>query len=164
MSARSRVLAGFIRSELPDLARAVDRAIALHTKAIGQGDLDYLDGVALNLHGFYMGVEEIFARIARDLDESLPKGAQWHLALLSQMTWSVSEIRPPVISSETRRCLDDYRGFRHVVRNVYTFNLVPSKIRKLVDDLPACHQRLTIDLEMFCAFLELAQDVGGDEA
>lgn len=159
MSVRSRVLAGFIRSELPDLARAVDRAITLHTKAVRRGDLDYLDGVALNLHGFYMGVEEIFSRIARDLDESLPDGAQWHLTLLSQMTWPVSEIRPPVISQETRLCLDEYRGFRHVVRNIYTFNLVPSKIGKVVNDLPGCHQSLIADLGIFCGFLEMAQNV-----
>jgi hypothetical protein len=164
MSARLQVLAEYLRSQLPDLNRAVERAIALHAKAVRQGDVDYLDGVALNLHSFYMGVEEIFTRIARDVDESLPDGAQWHIVLLSQMTLSIPALRPQVISSETRHRLDEYRGFRHVVRNIYTFNLVPSKINELVANLPSCQERFVSDIEAFCVFLDAAHHSEADAA
>jgi len=155
MSPRLHVLSGFIRSELQDLAHSVNRVVALHAKAVRIGDLDYLDGVALNLHGFYMGVEGVFTRIARDLDQTVPDDPQWHITLLTQMATPVGEIRPPVIRGETRRCLDKFRGFRHVVRNVYTFNLAPSKIDELVQDLPSCHGKVVTDLEVFCDFLDL---------
>lgn len=49
-------------------------------------------------------------------------GADWHRDLLLQMSAAIDGVRPPVISQETRFCLDESRGFRHGVRNLYTFN------------------------------------------
>ena len=37
-------------------------------------------------------------------------------------------IRPAVIGPESASALDELRRFRHLVRNVYTFNLVPEKM------------------------------------
>lgn len=45
-------LAGRIRRAGLDLERVVARATSLMDKARAGGDDDYLDGVALNLHGF----------------------------------------------------------------------------------------------------------------
>ncbi|HFD40626.1 MAG TPA: hypothetical protein ENJ31_12355 [Anaerolineae bacterium] len=67
MNAEYAALAGRIRQSLPDLARLVGRAELLMDKARRSGDSDYLDGVALNLHGFYAGVERIFEDIARNV-------------------------------------------------------------------------------------------------
>jgi hypothetical protein len=39
------------------------------------------------------------------------------------MAVEIELVRPAVISKETRNTLDEYRGFRHIVRNVYSFNL-----------------------------------------
>jgi hypothetical protein len=41
-----------------------------------------------------------------------------------------------------------------VIRNVYTFNLRPSRLKDLVMMLPSCHNALVQDLETFCNFLE----------
>ncbi len=78
-----------------------------------------MDGVALNLHGFYVGIERIFEDIAREVEASVPSGPDWHQDLLLQMSAEVAAVRPAVITQETRQCLGDYRAFRHVVRNVY---------------------------------------------
>jgi hypothetical protein len=43
---------------------------------------------------------------------------------------------------------------RNVVRNVYTYNLRPSRVQELVEGLSPCHDILTHDLMRFCAFLE----------
>jgi len=45
----------------------------------------YLDGVALNLHGFYAGLERLFELIAAIVDGTVPQGANWHQILLEQM-------------------------------------------------------------------------------
>lgn len=155
MSADRLTLAGRIRTELLDLARVVERVTRLMAKARERSDEDYLDGVALNLHGFYAGVEHIFREIAREVDGSLPAGSDWHRELLVQMASELPGLRPPVITPETRSCLDDYRTFRHVVRNVYTFNLRPSRVQELAAGLPACFDAVTRDLTAFNAFLEL---------
>jgi hypothetical protein len=57
-------------------------------------------------------------------------------------------------SYSTRRCLDDYRGFRHVVRNMYAFNFRPARLKELVDELPACYKLVKQDLDEFIKFLE----------
>ncbi|MGD1949534.1 MAG: hypothetical protein ACFB14_07790 [Leptolyngbyaceae cyanobacterium] len=126
MNTRAIALSARLRSELSDLAQIVERAQTLLKKAVEQ-DEDYYDGVALNLHSFYTGTERILEEIAKAIDGSVPEGAGWHRDLLMQMSAELSTIRPAVISHKTRHCLDEYRGLRHIVRDIYTFNLKPSR-------------------------------------
>ena len=58
-------LIGRMKGEQGELDRLTPRAESLMNKAKTTGDDGYLDGVALNLHGFYTGVERIFEDIAR---------------------------------------------------------------------------------------------------
>lgn len=48
------------------------------------------------------------------------------------MTLEVKAVRPAVLRAETQTALIDYLEFRHVVRNVYTFDLWPKRLRELV--------------------------------
>ncbi len=114
--------------------------------------------MALNLHGFYSGVERIFEDIGRTVDESLPEGPDWHRKLLLQMSAEVEHVRPAVVSRMTRLCLDEYRAFCHVLRNVYAFSLRPSRINELADELESCHVAVITDLERFMQFLESCAD------
>lgn len=152
--AESAALAGRILQALSDLNRVVDRAVLLLEKAQSTNDGDYLDGVALNLHGFYAGVERIFEDIARNMEQVIPEGPNWHQDLLLQMSAEMPSIRPPVITQQTRYCLDEYRGFRHVVRNVYTFNLRPPRLLELTSGLRSCYDSVANDLRRFAEFLE----------
>ncbi|MFQ5904716.1 MAG: hypothetical protein ACE5JO_13605 [Candidatus Binatia bacterium] len=154
------VLAGRIRQALADLERVVRRAEELMEKARRTGDDGYLDGVALNLHGFYMGVERIFEDIAREVDEGTPTGPDWHQSLLLQMSAEIAGIRRPVIGQETRYCLDEYRGFRHVARNVYTFSLHAARLQELTTGLRACYEAVISDLSTFADFLEHLNENG----
>lgn len=159
MNTSAIALSARLRSELSDLAQIVERAQTLLKKAVEQ-DEDYYDGVALNLHSFYTGTERILEEIAKTIDGSVPDGAGWHRDLLMQMSAELSTVRPAVISRGTRYCLDEYRGLRHIVRNIYTFNLKPSRLRELVTDLPQCYGALKADIDSFCLFLdELAAEI-----
>lgn len=44
---------------MDELVQVIERIDLLSDKAIQTGDDGYWDGVALNLHGFYVGVERI---------------------------------------------------------------------------------------------------------
>lgn len=147
-------LAGRIRQTLLDLERVVVRAKFLLDLAQSKNDDAYLDGVALNLHSFYGGVERIFEDIARSVEQAIPTGPEWHRDLLLQMADENTAVRPAVITLETRRCLDEYRGFRHLVRNLYTFNLRPTRLRELTEELPGCFQTVRADLDHFITWLE----------
>ena len=154
MTGDESAIAARLRTELADLERVVQRAEHLLTKSKQRSDDDYLDGVALNLHGFYAGVERIFEEVAGEIDRSVPTGPEWQRSLLIQMSGEVAGTRPPVLGSRTRDCLDEYRGFRHVVRNVYTFNLRPSRLQELVGDLRTCYTALAQEIMAFCNFLD----------
>jgi hypothetical protein len=52
-------LAARIRGSMDELVQVIERIDLLSDKAIQTGDDGYWDGVALNLHGFYVGVERI---------------------------------------------------------------------------------------------------------
>jgi len=114
----------------------------------------YVGSAALNLHSFYSGVEKMFLSIAEQVDGSVPQGARWHTDLLNQMAYDLPNIRPPVLSSATRDALHEYRSFRHLVRNVYTYNLSPEKVKARVDRLPDAWAAVKQDMERFLAFLD----------
>jgi hypothetical protein len=114
----------------------------------------YLDSVALNLHGFYAGLERLFERIAATIDGSVPRGESWHQMLLEQVATEVPGVRPAVISYDTRRALDEYRAFRHVVRNVYTFRFDPAKVGGLVQATPQVFSQVRAELLAFSDFIE----------
>ena len=146
-------LSGRIKQSLLDIQRVVDRVENLMEKAKKTGDDGYLDGVALNLHGFYAGIEHILEDIARSVDKSLPSGPVWHQDLILQMSADSGKLRPPVIRAETRYCLDEYRGFRHIVRNVYTFYFKASRLEELANGVRTCYQLVEEDLQSFNQFL-----------
>jgi hypothetical protein len=110
--------------------------------------------VALNLHGFYAGLERLFELIATAIDGTLPQGVNWHQVLLEQMAAEVPGVRPAVISDRTHKALDEYRGFRHVVRHVYTFWFDAAKVQRLVEEAPAIFEQVCLELQAFATFLE----------
>ena len=59
-----------------------------------------------------------------------------------------------VIRLETRYCLDEYRGFRRLIRNVYTFNLRATRKQELTTGMRACYEAVFSDLSTFADFLE----------
>jgi hypothetical protein len=143
-----------IRGELDELKRVIARAQEGWNRAQRSSDDFYLDGVALNLHGFYAGLERLFEMIAAIVDGAVPQGANWHQVLLEQMSADSPPMRPAVISDKTREALDEYRGFRHIVRNVYTFKFDPVKMQRLVQGLPGVFSQARAELSAFADFLE----------
>lgn len=87
----------------------------------------------------------------------MPSGANWHQELLNQMNTEVPGLRPAVISSALKESLEEYRGFRHVVRNVYTYNLNPEKIEGLVSKLRIVFTKTEAELMSFAKFLQSAE-------
>jgi hypothetical protein len=158
---RYLVVAGRIRQELTDLDRVVtrsERAVSAARQRPEDQDL-YLDAAALNLHDFYAGLERVFHHIATTIDKSMPSGPEWHRDLLRQMQVALSQLRPPVLSAETIKALDEFLRFRHVVRNIYTFEFESQRIELLVQRLRPCFERVQNELLSFANFLEqLAQD------
>ena len=82
--------------------------------------------IATDLADVYRGIENIFLRIAREVDMHVPTGSRWHKNLLAQMVEQRPE-RPPVISENTSIQLEKLLEFRHKVTNIYGRELVYEK-------------------------------------
>jgi len=156
MIARYRLLAERLRVELRALETTVTRAEQARTRSAQQpADVEFfVAAAALNLHGFYSGLEHLLELIAAEVDNSRPSGANWHRDLLMQMSLTVTGLRPAVLASQTLTALADYREFRHVVRNVYTFDLRADRVLELAGSLRATFILLQQDLLAFAEFLD----------
>jgi len=151
---RYAVLMGQLQRHLRELTQLVTNTQALMMKVQTTGDPDYLGTVALNLHSFYSGVERLLREVALVMDGSLPNGADWHRRLLQQMATEVPDLRPALLRETTLKSLHELCAFRHVVRHVYTFELIPERVIALAHDLPDCLAQVEADVAQFCQFLQ----------
>ena len=158
MNPQAVILAARIDTELAELKLVTERALKAWDKAVKQDDDFYLDSVALNLHAFYSGLERIFEKLAATIDGAVPSTANWHQELLTQMQTEIPSVRPAVISASLKEALEEYRGFRHVVRNVYAYHLKPEKLKLLVDNLENTFRSASEELTLFAVFLKTADD------
>lgn len=142
-----------ITDEFGDLEQVVHRTERAWVQFQQVNNDLYLDSVALNLHGFYSGLERLFEQIAREIDKEL-QGANWHQRLLEQMSVEKLNFRPPVISQESYQVLDEYRGLRHIVRNFYAFRFDADRLQPLAEILPEAFAQVRSELLAFAAFLE----------
>jgi hypothetical protein len=144
-----------IKGEVEELDRVVHRTQDVWKKAHLHNEQQdvFLDSVVLNLHGFYSGIEKLFELIAGKIDKNIPSSKTWHRDLLQKMAKEVPNVRPAVINSCWLPKLDELRRFRHLVRNVYTFNIVPTKVEPIVCALPDLWPHIKDELLAFADFL-----------
>ena len=154
-----------IEAELRDIERTAQRAQGAWEGAHRFPDQQayYLDSIALNLHSFYNGLEQIFEIIVRQIDPVFPSGERWHRDLLEQMTKEFPEVRPAVLSAKTVALLDDFLAFRHRMRNLYAFNLDAERLKQLLGRLPNALSQAKQELESFCELLAVAATQGDSE-
>lgn len=105
------------------------------------------------VHSFYNGVENIFGRIAKGIDQSEPSGPTSHRDLLTQMSRATTN-RPTVLSSRTAEQLEAYRMFRHFYRHSYSYFLSWDELESLVTPLPHVWEDLKQDLYQLIAVLQ----------
>lgn len=114
-------------------------------------DLFY-ENLALKLHNFYTGCEKILQLVAVELNGGLPSGADWHKRLLDRMSEN-REGRPAILTRETAASLREFLGFRHIVRNLYGFELNPDRVAALVRGYPAVWSNVQTDVRAFVSWL-----------
>jgi predicted nucleotidyltransferase len=115
------------------------------------------ESIAKKLADVYNGIENIFKRVAREVDMHLPTGDSWHKDLLTQMTEQRPE-RPPVISEKTFPRLDDLLKFRHAFNNIYAEELVYEEIEPHAKSIDALFASVSEDLNTFTDSLERREE------
>jgi uncharacterized protein YutE (UPF0331/DUF86 family) len=105
--------------------------------------------VAYVLHNVYCALENAFEQISRTFENHITDPAQWHRELLAKMFLDIPTVRPAVLPTGLRGFLNDLRGFRHLFRHSYDFQLDPEKLNRLVRDWTAARLELLAALSRF---------------
>jgi hypothetical protein len=150
-------LGAAIRQEMARIAaieREAEQALADFTEQIpSRRELRGCGGI---IHDFYTGIERLFQKIAPELNGGLPAGGTWHREALENMTLDLPGIRPPVLSYDTARQLDELLRFRHLFRCVYGYELEWPKLRGLLERAAPAWRSVEADMRQFLAFLDAA--------
>lgn len=144
------VLVAEIKDELAKLEILVNKLSAQMSRLTNE---EMAESAALRLHNFYTGCERIFRLIASEVNGGVPQDLDWHKRLLTQAGLEIEIIRPAVISPQTRKDLEELLKFRHIVRNLYGFELEPKRIKPLIVLTTSLYPRLAAEIEKFIAFL-----------
>jgi hypothetical protein len=111
------------------------------------GQIELL-AVAAILHSFYTGIENIFRRIALEIDRSPPDTSYWHKDLLDSMA-SINSSRKAVISGKLKDQLSEYLAFRHTFRHLYSFQLDWKKMKHLALNIQVIYGQFESEIKEF---------------
>jgi len=153
-SSEIRELAADIENELQHLTRleAEIRQVQEEIQHDPARASLFYENLALKLHNFYTGCERILRLVAAELNGALPSSYDWHRRLLERMS-AEREGRPAVLAPQTAQRLEEYLAFRHVVRNVYGFELDPQRIKQLVTAYPSVWHLFEVEVRSFVKWL-----------
>ena len=109
--------------------------------------------IARYLYDFYKQLENIFERIASEIDQAVPKGTEWHKDLLQQMA-EPRATRGPVLSQKTCVELQELLGFRHVFVYIYGAKLDYEQTLENAKRVNAVFPNISEELAVFIAWLK----------
>lgn len=110
--------------------------------------------LAYLLHNLYCALEDVFQEIAKTFENRIEDPSKYHRELLNRMQLDVPGIRPKLLSRESRLVLDELRGFRHIFRHAYDYELNPDRVKSLKHTMLAHWKRIEKDVGVFTGFLQ----------
>jgi predicted nucleotidyltransferase len=113
--------------------------------------------LAYLLNALYSCFEDQFQKIARVFENRITNLASWHRELLERMGIEVEGIRPRVLSRQSLHLLNELRGFRHVFRSSYLFELDEERLRLLLRRWQQGKAQVRQDIQSFLETLSPSQ-------
>lgn len=153
--ARLQGVAADLSTEVVNLDRLASDISAVRTEIERDPDHATLfyENLGLKLHNFYTGCERIFQTIVSELNGAPPAGFDWHRRLLERMgaEW---QGRPALLSTASVEALREFLAFRHILRNIYGYELDQARIAQLVDRYPDVWHQVRAEIHRFIDWLE----------
>jgi hypothetical protein len=112
-----------------------------------------LAAAAFVLHSLYTALENSFEQTSRTFENHVRVPDQWHKELLGKMFLNIPMVRPAVLPESLRGFLNDLRGFRHLFRHAYDFEIDPVRLKRMIDDWDRNRDELLNSLELFRRYL-----------
>jgi hypothetical protein len=104
--------------------------------------------VALLLHSFYNGIENILLVIGKNKEAKLPNSTKWHSELLDN-AFIPKDSRTAIFRAEIKETVQDYLSFRHFVRHTYSFRIRWEKMEDKISNIEALWKIIKEDLNIF---------------
>ncbi|GBD96437.1 MAG TPA: hypothetical protein ENG83_09335 [Nitrospirae bacterium] len=94
---------------------------------------DLTNSLAYKLHNLFSAYEDMFKLIARFFENQIEDITKYHTGLLKRMLIGIEGVRPNLLSESSYRILDELRGFRHVFRHAYSYELDAERVIKMAE-------------------------------
>lgn len=153
-----RSTAATLSAVLENDLRAIEnmgRKLRMIASSMNPESFTDLAGAAYLLHNIYNALENSFEQISRSFENHVKDAAEWHKELLGKMLLEIPGIRPAVFPPELRSILNELRGFRHVFRHSYDFNIDPKKLQLVIDNFIAEQEAMISAMSAFRHWLLL---------
>jgi hypothetical protein len=105
------------------------------------------------LHNLYCALEDIFREVARTFENQIEDPARYHRELLKRMYCEIPQIRPALLTSRSYAILNELRGFRHIFRHAYDYELSADRLAQLREKVLQDWESFQQDLNNFINFL-----------
>lgn len=108
-----------------------------------------IESISYQLHNLYSAFEDLFKIIARTFENHISDISRYHVELLKRMTIQIEGIRPSLLPKESYILLDSLRGFRHLFRHAYSYELDKRKIDIVLEDAARLKNIYKKDIKIF---------------
>jgi hypothetical protein len=142
------ILLGFFNNQM-DLIRRIINDIQL-TAPDSREQVSHLGYL---LHNLYCALEDVFREVAQTFENHIEDPSRYHRELLRRMHCEIPQIRPPLLTSRSYAILNELRGFRHVFRHAYDYELSPDRLAQIKKKILEGWESIQQDLDNFTDFL-----------
>lgn len=132
-----------LESEVRHDARVMAEALACAQDRISQPHPAGLEACAHHLHRFYNVFEQMGLRLAKAFENHIDDDAGWHSTVLNRLALDIPGVRPAFLPGESKRPLNELRGFRHIFVHAYELTFDEARMRALLE--AACTVEESID-------------------
>ena len=105
------------------------------------------------LHNLYCALEDVFREVAKTFENQIEDPARYHRELLKRMQYEIPQIRPQLLTSQSYAILNELRGFRHVFRHAYDYELSADRLTQLRNKILRDWETIQRDVDHFTDFL-----------
>jgi hypothetical protein len=149
--AQLAALSAMIKRDIEAIGRLNEELASLEA-GLNTSEPSFRDvaAAAYVLHNIYGALENVFEQVSRTFENHITDRAQWHRELLTKMFLEIPGVRPALLPPALRGSLNDLRGFRHVFRHAYEFELDPAKVSMAVQNWNKARASLNSALTTFC--------------
>lgn len=91
----------------------------------------------------------MFKMIAKFFENQIENFTKYHTGLLKRMLIEIDGVRPNLLSESSYKILDELRGFRHVFKHTYGYELDAERVLRLAEKSLKLTEVFSKDFETF---------------